>query len=204
MGKFPERTVLVSLGTYRKFSDVDGRHILHLSDKAESRLAFADRLKKAGCAVVTENRSAWLTAGSFDAASETAEISSGKGASPITTFKKEYKFDGNAQFKRKLWIEFRNVSDQCLSLRNPFWKTINGGIHATIRSGTFQLQLGNTWCPEKIGAQQINLPPGDLCRLWALPDEDVTDEQLKKLSKFDASLGLVVISINGIDVPIPV
>jgi hypothetical protein len=55
---------------------------------------------------------------------------------------------------------------------------------ATIRFGTFQLQLGNTWCPEKIGAQQVNLPPGDRCRLWAEPDEELTDEELKKMCRF--------------------
>ena len=75
---------------------------------------------------------------------------------------------------------------------------------ATIRSGTFQLQLGNTWCPEKIGAQQVNLPPGDRCRLWAEPDEELTDEELKKMCRSDASLGLGVMAINGVDVSIPV
>jgi len=204
MGKYPERTVLVSLGSYRKFSDIDGRHILHLSDKPESRMALADRLKKAGCAVVTENRAGWLSAGNFDDAIEPPETASDKGTAPITIFKKEYRFDENATFKRKLWIEFRNVSNQCLSLRNPYWKTITGGIDATIRAGTFQLQLGNTWCPEKIGVQQVNLPPGDLCRLWAEPDEELSDEELKKKCRSGASLGLVVISINDVDVPIPV
>jgi len=37
LGKYPDRTVLISLGSFRKFSDVDGRHIVQMSDKVSSR-----------------------------------------------------------------------------------------------------------------------------------------------------------------------
>src|SRR3974377_1418710 len=103
----------------------------------------------------------------------------------------------SARFKRKIWIEFRNESDECLVLRDPIWKAIPSGIHATIRAGTFQLQLGNTWCPEKIGAPQVNLPPGELCRLWAEPDDALQDEQIKQVCRSDAPFGSVVMLANG-------
>jgi predicted nucleotide-binding protein len=204
LGKYPERTVLVSLGPYRKFSDIDGRHILHLSNKPESRLAFADRLRRAGCAAKTENRTSWLTAGDFDAAMEDADLTGGNGRPVLKMFKREFKFEPDATFKRKIWIEFQNVSDQCLALRYPRWVRVPDGIHATTRAGTFQLQLGNTWCPEKIGAQQINLPPGDLCRLWAEPDDGLSDEEIKKICRSNGPLGAVAISVNGEEISIPV
>jgi hypothetical protein len=119
-------------------------------------------------------------------------------------FKREFRLEPNAMFKRKIWIEFRNESEECLSLRSPIWKSTPTGIHATIRAGTFQLQLGNTWCPEKIGAQQINLPPGDLCRLWAEPDEDLEDNYLKQLCKSDSVLGSIVLLANGNEISVPV
>lgn len=202
MGKYPTRTLLVSLGPYRKFSDIDGRHILHLSNKPDSRMAFADRLRKAGCAAKTENRSNWLSAGDFDAAIEDADLTGGKGKPILKMFKREFRYDPEATVKRKVWIEFKNISDQCLSLRYPHWINVTDGIHAAIGAGTFQLQLGNTWCPEKVGAPQINLPPGDLCRLWAEPDDRVPDEEIKKICRSDRSLGSVAVSVNREEVSV--
>lgn len=204
LGKYPDRTVLISLGSYRKFSDIDGRHLVHLSNKAPSRQALVDRLKRAGCAVDTDNKSDWLERGDFDGAIEDADVAVGKSRIRLRAFKREYRFDAAAQFKRKIWIELRNESDECLLLRNPYWKNVPGGIDATIRSGTFQLQLGNTWCPEKIGAQQINLPPGDLCRLWAEPDEELQEPQLKQVTRSEAPFGSVVLNVNGEEITVSV
>jgi predicted nucleotide-binding protein len=204
LGKHPDRTVLVSLGSYRKFSDIDGRHLVQLSNKTASRQAMVDRLKRAGCAVNVDNKSDWHERGDFDSAIEDADVAVGKSRLRLRAFKRDYRFDNAATFKRKLWIEFRNESDEVLSLRNPYLKKITGGIEATIRAGTFQLQLGNTWCPEKIGAQQINLPPGDLCRLWAEPDEELQEPELKKLCRADAPFGSVILTVNGEEITIPV
>jgi hypothetical protein len=204
LGKYPERTVLISLGSYRKFSDIDGRHLVDLSNTVASRQAVIDRLKRAGCSVETENKSDWHHAGDFEAAIEDADVAVGRGRLRLRMFKREYKFDQAAMWKRKIWIEFKNESDECLLLRNPYWQAIPGGIDAAIRAGTFQLQLGNTWCPEKIGAQQVNLPPGDLCRLWAEPGEDLQEAHLKQLCKSQAPFGSVVLQANGEELTVPV
>jgi predicted nucleotide-binding protein len=203
-GKYPERTVLVSLGSYRKFSDIDGRHLVQLSNKVESRQALADRLSTAGCAVVTANKSDWHTRGDFESAVEDADLPSGKDKTRLKCFNRVYKFDINAQFKRKIWIEPRNETDECLALRNARWKHVPSGIHATIRAGTFQLQLGNTWCPEDIGTAQLTLPPGELCRLWAEPDDAVTDDDAKKLCKLEPPFGSISLFANGEEITVPV
>jgi hypothetical protein len=122
----------------------------------------------------------------------------------LSMFKREFKFDAAATYKRKIWIEFKNESNEVLSLRNPYWRNIAGGIDATIHSGTFQLQLDNTWCPEKIGVKQVNLPPGDLCRVWAEPDQELQESELKKLCRSDASLGSVVLTANGEEITVSV
>jgi predicted nucleotide-binding protein len=63
-GKNPNSTILVQLGDLRPFSDVGGRHVIHLSDNPASRQEFATKLANAGCNVDTSGTD-WLTAGSF-------------------------------------------------------------------------------------------------------------------------------------------
>jgi predicted nucleotide-binding protein len=204
LGKYPNRTVLISIGSYRKFSDIDGRHIVHLSNDVASRQALAERLKLAGCGVVTEHKSQWHTSGNFDAAVEDADLPVGREKGRLKTFRREYKFAQNAQFKRKIWIELRNETDECLILKNPRWRNIPSGIHADIRQGTFQLQIGNKWCPEEIGTSQLTLPPGELCRLWAAPDDGVSDDEAKKLCRSETPFGSLVLFANEEEITIPV
>jgi hypothetical protein len=204
LGKYPDRTVLISLGSYRKFSDIDGRHLVHLSNKVSSRQAFVSRLKSAGCAVDIGNRSDWHECGDFDNAIEDADVAADTGRIRLRMFRREFKFDAAATYKRKIWIEFKNESDEVLSLRNPYWRNIAGGIDATLLAGTFQLQLGDLWCPEKIGAKQINLPPGDLCRVWAEPDEKLQEAELKRLCRSGPPFGSVVLTANGEEITIDI
>ena len=49
----PTRTVLVQMGQVRPFSDVQGRHVVHLDGTDKPLRAIADRLERAGCAVNT-------------------------------------------------------------------------------------------------------------------------------------------------------
>lgn len=63
-GKNPNSTVLVQLGDTRPFSDVGGRHVLHLRNTPQSRQEFATKLANAGCNVNTSGTD-WLSAGDF-------------------------------------------------------------------------------------------------------------------------------------------
>ncbi len=63
-GRNPNSTILVELGELRPFSDVAGRHVVHLSNSPTSRLELATKLANAGCNVDTSG-SDWLTAGNF-------------------------------------------------------------------------------------------------------------------------------------------
>lgn len=69
MGRYPKRTVLVELGILRKFSDVDGLHLLRMDNTAQRRNQLARRLQSAGCPVRLEGDD-WYTAGDFDSALE--------------------------------------------------------------------------------------------------------------------------------------
>jgi predicted nucleotide-binding protein len=64
-GKNPNRTVLVQLGdNMRPFSDIGGRHVVHLSNRPQSRRELATKLRNAGCAV-NEDGTDWLSEGDF-------------------------------------------------------------------------------------------------------------------------------------------
>jgi len=63
-GRDPNSTVLVQLGDTRPFSDVGGRHVLHLSNNPASRQEFVTKLANAGCNVDTSGAD-WLSAGNF-------------------------------------------------------------------------------------------------------------------------------------------
>jgi predicted nucleotide-binding protein len=62
MGREPNRTVLVQIGGVKGFSDVAGRHIVHLDNSPERRQDVAQRLRRAGCPVSIAGRD-WLRVG---------------------------------------------------------------------------------------------------------------------------------------------
>lgn len=64
-GRNPQNTILVQIGLAKEFSDVAGRHIVHLGNDPISRQSLATRLANAGCNVNTSG-SDWLTAGNFN------------------------------------------------------------------------------------------------------------------------------------------
>ena len=67
MGRNPDRTVLVELGSLRPFSDVGGRHVLRIDNSSQRRQELAQRLQTAGCPV-NLGGTAWHTAGDFEGA----------------------------------------------------------------------------------------------------------------------------------------
>jgi predicted nucleotide-binding protein len=64
-GRDPNSTVLVQLGDVRPFSDVAGRHVVHLSNAPTTRQELATKLANAGCNVNTSG-SDWLDASIID------------------------------------------------------------------------------------------------------------------------------------------
>jgi len=66
MGRNPASTVLVQVGEMRPFSDIGGRHVVHLSNSAETRSEFATKLANAGCNVNISGTD-WLSEGDFTA-----------------------------------------------------------------------------------------------------------------------------------------
>jgi predicted nucleotide-binding protein len=64
IGRCPDRTVLIELGTVRPFSDIGGRHVIKLTNSTESRQEIAQRLLTAGCSVDLTGTD-WHTEGDF-------------------------------------------------------------------------------------------------------------------------------------------
>lgn len=59
-----DRTLLVQLGNVREFSDVAGRHVVHMSNDYAKRQELATKLRNAGCDVDTTGTD-WASAGDF-------------------------------------------------------------------------------------------------------------------------------------------
>jgi predicted nucleotide-binding protein len=62
LGRNPTSTVLVQIGELRQFSDIAGRHIMHLTNDASSRRELASKLETAGLRVDTSGTD-WLREG---------------------------------------------------------------------------------------------------------------------------------------------
>ena len=60
----PDRTVMVQLGNVREFSDVAGRHVVHMSNEYSKRQELVTKLTNAGCNVDTTGTD-WVQAGDF-------------------------------------------------------------------------------------------------------------------------------------------
>lgn len=77
LGRNPDNTLLVEVGSVRPFSDVGGRHAMRLSNDSTSRQSFATRLLIAGLDVDTTGTD-WLTVGDFTAESPGAGLPLGR------------------------------------------------------------------------------------------------------------------------------
>jgi len=64
MGRNPDSTILVQVGEARPFSDIGGRHVVHLSKSPESRSDLITKLSNAGCNVDTSGTD-WYSEGDF-------------------------------------------------------------------------------------------------------------------------------------------
>src|SRR5690606_31603713 len=69
LGRHPDRTIIVEMGSVRPFSDIAGRHLVRLDGSPQSRKALAQRLQTSGAAVDMTG-SDWLTAGDLSSPDE--------------------------------------------------------------------------------------------------------------------------------------
>ncbi len=65
IGRFPDSTIIVEIGSLRPFSDIMGRHVIKLNNSPERRHELANRLQKAGCQVNLSGED-WYRAGNFE------------------------------------------------------------------------------------------------------------------------------------------
>ena len=63
MGRHEEKTIMVQVGDIKSFSDIAGRHLVHLDDSFDSRNDFATRLRRLCKVDITGTR--WTKVGTF-------------------------------------------------------------------------------------------------------------------------------------------
>lgn len=61
-----DRTVIVSFGSIRSFTDLDGIHFVRMNDSADMRLELVERLEDCGCLVNIKGKKRWLSTGDFN------------------------------------------------------------------------------------------------------------------------------------------
>jgi predicted nucleotide-binding protein len=64
LGRHPDKTLLVQIGSVRGFSDIAGKHLVRLTNDVAKRKDVANRLGKIGCKVDLDGDD-WMTAGNF-------------------------------------------------------------------------------------------------------------------------------------------
>ncbi len=62
-GRYPDKTIMVQVGRMKSFTDISGRHMLHLDNSFDRRNDLAQRLSKL-CKVDTSG-TYWTTVGDF-------------------------------------------------------------------------------------------------------------------------------------------
>jgi len=65
-GRHPEKTIFVSVGKVKGFTDLGGFHVTRLSNTAAKRSELVGKLRTAGADVQTDGRTQWYTAGDFE------------------------------------------------------------------------------------------------------------------------------------------
>jgi predicted nucleotide-binding protein len=199
-GRYPERTIIVSLGKTRAFSDIAGRHIIYISNAVSSRQKLADRLKTAQCDVRTDHKHDWHSAGDFDAAVTAPDAISSKNQFGLKISRREAQDDQAANIKHKIWIELRNDSDDCREIRYANWKNIPNGVRSTIRSKKFQIKLDGSWYPPINGVERLKLPPGEYCQTWVRFDDPQSYEDAEQRCFFEGQIGILVLLVDGTEI----
>ncbi|MDJ0375876.1 nucleotide-binding protein [Cryobacterium sp. PH31-L1] len=93
LGRDPQRTILVEVGTVRPFSDIAGRHSVRLSNDSARRQELANRLRTAGCDVDLQGTD-WHSTGDFTAPPLPGEgLPLGRRLPSNTNYRKAIDFD---------------------------------------------------------------------------------------------------------------
>lgn len=98
LGLFPDRTVIVELGTLRPMSDLFGRHVVRMNNIPSTRQDLAQRLQTAGCSVSLAGRD-WHSAGDFETCIPSGNVGGDAGCDALVFLKGAYcekDFEGNA------------------------------------------------------------------------------------------------------------
>ncbi len=66
LARHPDKTVLVTVGNVKSFTDIGGIHITCLNNTAGKRSELVEKLRSAGADVQIEGRSDWYEAGDFE------------------------------------------------------------------------------------------------------------------------------------------
>jgi predicted nucleotide-binding protein len=66
MGRHQEKTVLVEIGSVKRFSDIGGRHMLRFNGSPASRHDLVGRLRMLRCDLDVDGRRDWLDVGEFE------------------------------------------------------------------------------------------------------------------------------------------
>lgn len=74
----PDRTILVQFGEVRPFTDIGGKHIIHMDNSTPKRHELASRLEDAGCPVDWK-RVEWHTAGDLNPKRSIDNLTAGQG-----------------------------------------------------------------------------------------------------------------------------
>jgi predicted nucleotide-binding protein len=199
-GKMPDRTLIVSFGRTRKFTDIDGVNILYLQDTPQSRQTIADRLRIPGCAVETEHKTDWMKAGNFSAAYHEEKGVDWSGHSELSIIRKHASPEEGTIYQPKVWIDLRNDSDLCMDIVHLGWVETPAGIRIENGFKSMHLKLGAFWCPEKEGIESLHVAPSSTIRAWVQPTAAHNMEDLKRRVKVDGQIGKLQLRVNGRDV----
>ena len=201
-GRYPERTVIVSLGKTRPFSDIAGRHIIYISNSVASHQKLADRLRTAGCDVRTQSKHDWHTAGDFDSAMTAPDATAGKDQLGLKVTRREAQNAFGAGVEHKIWIEIRNDSEECHEIRYGGWKGTPLGIKSSQRSKAFQLLLDGNWYPPNKGLDRLKLPSGESCQTWISFDEPHSMVDIEQRCQSEGRIGILLLLVNSVEVEI--
>ncbi len=139
---------------------------------------------------------------------------------PLAAFRgrsRQFEHDTTARYTRLAFF-FRNTSSFGCAVKIPnFIKDhVTQGIYTVVCyraesvkdifcPGTTRTNWGHKFKDSALSTKRrCAIPPGDLCRLWAEPAEELEEAHLKQLCRSDSTLGSVILVENGEEIAVSV